>query len=61
MPEEDEAFANDRLAAQRIPKAPLCKGGCQANSLTGGLSQPLRQKSKIFDTSPYTGEALGCR
>jgi hypothetical protein len=31
-----------------------------AAKLTGGLSvirQPLRQKSKIFATSPYTGEA----
>ena len=45
------------------PKAPLCKGSCQLNRLTEGLSlreQPLRAKSKILLTSPYTGEAFRC-
>ena len=45
------------------PKAPLCKGSCQPNRLTEGLTlreQPLRAKSKILPTSPYTGEACRC-
>ena len=45
------------------PKAPLCKGSCQPNRLTEGLTlreQPLRAKSKILPTSPYTGEAFRC-
>ena len=50
-------------------KAPLCKGGCHANSVTGGLShhsicwqqyrstlQSLSQKSEIFASSLYTRE-----
>ena len=38
-------------------KAPLCKGG-SARQGGGGLYQPLRQKSKMIATSPYTGEAF---
>ena len=43
------------IGAKNMPPA------CFLNAPTGGLSvirQPLRQKSKIFATSPYTGEAL---
>ena len=50
------------------PKAPLCKGSCHANSVTEGLSlkkleercfyNPSVKNQKIFDTSPYSGEAL---
>ena len=43
MGAEIYAQINDHLSAQRIPKAPLCKGGCQANSLTGGLTIPPSQ------------------
>ena len=52
------------LARQR-PKAPLCKGGCQKSLIFDWgivvLSQPLRSKSKILTTSPYTGEARASR
>ena len=40
--------------------APLCKGGCQPNRLTGGLllwEQSLRPVCAL-GTSPYTGEAI---
>ena len=43
------------IGAKNMPPA------CFLNAPTGGLSvirQPLRQKSKIFATSPYTGEAF---
>ena len=38
-----------------IKRPPCVKGAPQSG---GGLIQPLRQKSKIFATSPYTGEAF---
>jgi len=47
------------------PKAPLCKGGCQKSLIFDWgivtLLQPLRSKSKILTTSPYTGEARASR
>ena len=47
------------LLALTAPKAPLCKGSCQKSSDFWLRDwQPLRAKSKILPTSPYTGEAL---
>ena len=47
------------------PKAPLCKGGCQKSLILDwgivAVRQPLRSKSKILTTSPYTGEARASR
>ena len=47
------------------PKAPLCKGGCQKSLIFDWgiviLRQPLRSKSSILTTSPYTGEARASR
>ena len=43
-------------------KAPLCKGGLSAKQADWGIVSIERttppSKIKIFDTSPYTGEAL---
>ena len=55
-----------------VPKAPLCKGGCHANSVTGGLCRWIFDAGKDFlislpnktippplrGTSLYTREAL---
>ena len=42
----------------------MCKGGCQKSLIFDWgivFCQPLRSKSKILTTSPYTGEARASR
>ena len=62
--EQKFKFQFAALARQR-PMAPLCKGGCQKSLIFDWgivvLLQPLRSKSKILTTSPYTGEARASR
>ena len=43
---------------RQCQRPPCAKGAPRSG---GGLLQPLRQKSEIFDTSPYTGEARASR
>jgi len=40
-------FVKDGFPGCTAPKAPLCKGGCHANSVTGGLFQQVDYHSSI--------------
>ena len=51
-------FVKDGFPGCTAPKAPLCKGGCHANSVTGGLFQQVDYHSSIslIDNPPVKNQ-----